>query len=153
MRRQPHSIRCVVANRPMALSSTPTNPARTSGSWRSIKTNGMFAFCTRRITSTTPTQALALLNGSFVAAQAAHFAERLKQELPSAADREKLDRAYEIAFSRPPAAGERASALQFLAQQQARYQAAGKPEAAAREQAWTDLCHSLLCANEFAYVD
>src|SRR5205823_4213827 len=40
--------------------------------------------CTRRTTSTTATQALALMNGTFIRAEAAHFAERLLKEQPPA---------------------------------------------------------------------
>lgn len=117
--------------------------------------------CTRRVASTTPAQALALMNSSFVATQADHFARRVLRESapaagaasgPSAGDA-AVDTAYRLALSRLPTPSERAATLGFLKEQTARYAAGGKPEAEAREQAVADLCQALLSANEFVYVD
>jgi hypothetical protein len=121
--------------------------------------------CTRRLTSTTATQALALLNSSFVESQAEHFARRVLMEAlerPSAASenpseterlQKAVDSAYRLAFGRRPALKEQAAALAFLQAQTARYRNAGKPASAASEQALTDFCLALLSANEFVYVD
>ncbi|HTE19697.1 MAG TPA: DUF1553 domain-containing protein, partial [Armatimonadota bacterium] len=116
--------------------------------------------CTRRTTSTTATQALALMNSSFISSQAAHFARRVLRERPVPADGAlpaygaACDHAIALAFSRPATAAERAAAVAFLAEQSGRYGTeGGKSLQAAREQAFTDLCQALLSANEFVYID
>jgi hypothetical protein len=110
--------------------------------------------CTRRMVSTTATQALALMNSSFLQSQGGHFARRLLREAPAAGPDTVLDRAFALAFSRPPTAAERASALAFLADQARRYAAAPSPSPeAAREKALADFCQALLSADEFVYVD
>lgn len=112
--------------------------------------------CIRRSPSATATQALALMNSTFVTAQAKHFARRLLQDRPSApaADSQVVDTAYGLALSRPPSAAERTTALRFLDEQLARYAAEkGATPATSRERAYADFCQALLSANEFVYVD
>jgi hypothetical protein len=117
--------------------------------------------CTRRVISTTPTQALALLNSGFMAAQSLHLAERIGKEtlVRSAASpanatlRSQIDRAFHLAFGRAPSAQELAGTLAFLPEQTAKYVKAGKPVGAASQQALADVCLALLSANEFVYVD
>jgi hypothetical protein len=53
----------------------------------------------------------------------------------------RIERSYQLLFSRPPTADEIAVARQLLTE--------GTPADAA----WTDLAHTLLCSNEFVYVD
>jgi len=130
--------------------------------------------CTRRITSTTATQALALLNSAFIDAQARTFAARV-QKLTAEADRItkvllpisglKLDTtwqrtrlivsAYRLALARPPTTQEDATALTFLATQAARYTAADSraSKEAVEQKALADLCAALFCSNEFVYID
>jgi mono/diheme cytochrome c family protein len=86
----------------------------------------------------TPTQALLLVNGPWSLARAKAFAGRLQHECPDPADR--IDRAYRLAFGRPPQTEERSDATAFLAQ--------GDPDAAL-----VDFCHVLLNANEFLHLD
>ena len=112
--------------------------------------------CTRRVTSTTPTQALTLLNSSFMASQSAHFAQRLVTTLPSssyATLQARLTLAYRLAFGRVPSDDERRASVGFVQVQTRRYVRLGKDEAAAAQQALSDLCQALLSANEFVYVD
>ena len=63
-------------------------------------------------------------------------------------DMDVVDRAYRYALARPPHDEERSEALAFLERQAATY-----PAATSRQQALTDLCHVLMCLNEFVYVD
>jgi len=66
-----------------------------------------------RSRSTTPLQALNLLNSRFVMQQAGLFAERLRREAgesPAA----RIERAYALTFGRPPSAVEIAEARQFI---------------------------------------
>jgi mono/diheme cytochrome c family protein len=111
--------------------------------------------CPRRTASTTATQALALMNGSFIAAQAGHFADRLLRERPPSGDGDArtVEWGYRLAFARPPTPAERAATLDFLRTQAARYSKAGQSPEAARRLAHADFCQALLSANEFVYLD
>jgi len=111
--------------------------------------------CIRRSPSATATQALALMNSSFVTAQAKQFARRLLRDRPAvAADPQVVETAYGLALSRPPSPTERAASLQFLQEQLARYAAEkGATPETSRDRAYADFCQALLSANEFVYVD
>jgi mono/diheme cytochrome c family protein len=80
-----------------------------------------------RNTTTTPTQALLLINSPFMLAQARAFAERLRKEHP--VDEARVEAAFRLAFGRPPTSLERAEALAFLAEQAKRINP--KPDATA----------------------
>ena len=89
----------------------------------------------RRTVTTTPMQALSLLNDRFMEQSAANFAGRLERELPS--DRRgQVARAYRLAFGRAAADEEVRFGERF-----------------AREQGMSHLCLVLLNSNEFVYVD
>jgi hypothetical protein len=107
-----------------------------------------FASTAQRNVTTTPTQALLLINSSFMLQQAQAFAERLRREKSD--DAARLDRAFRLAFGRPPTDAERKGGLAFLDQQAKRI---GGNADDARAAALADLCHVLLNANEFLYVD
>ena len=87
-----------------------------------------------RTRSITPVQSLGLLNSPFVNRQAAFFAERLHQEAGDSLGAQ-IDRAFELAFSRPPSPDE-GRQLSALA------------EAHGLEQA----CRAILNTSEFAYI-
>jgi hypothetical protein len=88
----------------------------------------------RRAVTTTPLQALELMNSSFVLRQAQGFAARLEREAgPSL--RARVERAYRLAFGRAPTPIEATRATAF-----------------ARAQGLPDLCWALLNASEFLYV-
>ena len=110
--------------------------------------------CTRREVSTVASQALTLLNSEFMQVQAAHFADRVLKE---AADRPAAH-AVRLAFARNATARETTLFQAFLDQQTVQHLALMRTpspdqRAIARRQALTDLCHMLLSANEFAYLD
>jgi len=106
--------------------------------------------CTRRSPSTTATQALALMNSTFVTAQGKHFAERVLAA-PAEGDGQRIDAAYRLALSRSPSPVERARMLDFLGAQRLHYtNTAGEN---GEKRAWADLCQTLLSANEFVYLD
>src|SRR4029453_8888841 len=67
----------------------------------------------KRPTSTTPLQALNLLNGSFMLQQSEFFADRLKSD-PGLDSGNDVDRAFKLAFGRPPASEERAAAVKLI---------------------------------------
>ncbi|MBM3729007.1 MAG: DUF1553 domain-containing protein [Acidobacteria bacterium] len=66
----------------------------------------------KRIVTTSPLQALALLNNSFVLDQARFLAERLKAEAPG----HEIERAFALAFARQPDATELDDARKLIAQ-------------------------------------
>lgn len=111
--------------------------------------------CTgRRNVTTVAPQALALLNDPFIRTRAGDFANRLLKETggrPPAV----IDRAYRLAFGRPPTEAERGAGVEFLAQQN-RERSARNPKQAqdeTRRQTLTDYCQVLFGLNEFIYVD
>ena len=97
--------------------------------------------CSRRFVTTTAPQALTLLNDAIVIGYAKAFAARVVKESGSDADK-AINRAFELALSRPPTSEELATMRSFLKQHKGPFPVAV-----------TDLCHSLLNLNEFLYVD
>jgi len=68
----------------------------------------------RRVYTTTPLQALALLNGEFIQQQSGYFAERLSRE--AGADRmAQAVRAFQLALGRPPDPQEKQAAAELIA--------------------------------------
>ncbi len=88
----------------------------------------------RRGVTTTPLQALALMNNSFAQRMAAHLAERAQAAHPGELPR-AVDHAYRLALGRAPTAPEQERAL-----------------AAARERGLPNLCWALFNSTEFVYV-
>ena len=113
--------------------------------------------CTRRGTSTVSSQALTLLNSDFMVRQAEAMAERVLKEQPADA----VGYAVRLAFGRPVSDRERLRLAAVLDDQAVRRGEArgGGVVATAdrwnepRKRALADLCHMLLTANEFVYVD
>jgi hypothetical protein len=88
----------------------------------------------KRPTSTTPLQALNLLNSSFVLQQSEFLAERIKSDVgldPAL----QVDRGFKLAFGRPATTQEKDAGAALMAQH-------GLPA----------LCRALFNANEFVYV-
>ena len=110
--------------------------------------------CTVRGVSTVASQALELQNSEFMTLQAAAFGDRVAKESAG----KDIDYAVRAAFGRAPTDKERAVLGAFLAEQAKRHlPSAGTigPEQHANAKRWAlaDLCHMLLSANEFAYVE
>lgn len=87
----------------------------------------------QRVSSTTPLQALNLLNSRFVMQQADFMVERINDAELSQA--EKIVRAYELCFARPPEADEIDAAAQFIEQV-----------------GWQAFARAMLNTNEFVFV-
>jgi hypothetical protein len=102
-----------------------------------------------RISTTVPTQSLAMMNSPFVRQQAEKLAQRIRpsNDLPLTAS---INQAYRIAFARSPSDAETKQMLGFIEAQQSLV--AGVP-AANTEQALIEFCQALLCLNEFVYID
>ncbi len=88
----------------------------------------------RRTVTTTPLQALGLMNNSFVQRQARFFAERVKKEAGTEVDAQ-VGRAYRLVLGREPNPKEKDRAAALV-----------------KEHGLEDLCWVLLNASEFLYV-
>ncbi len=87
-----------------------------------------------RNSTTTPLQALLLMNDPLIRRQAHLFAERLVKEAGKDPSRQ-VERAYALAFQRLPSAKERELGLTFL-----------------KDHALADFCHAMLNLNELVYA-
>jgi mono/diheme cytochrome c family protein len=87
-----------------------------------------------RVVTTTPLQALALLNNRFLIDQSRQFAQRLEEEAGGSLEGQ-IERAYLLALGRPPETEEARAAVDL----------------AARHGLWI-FCRALLNSNEFLYV-
>ena len=88
----------------------------------------------QRNITTTPLQALMLLNDPLILRQAALFAERLQRDRPGDTWAQ-VDRAYRLCFGRSPNPKERQLSLMFL-----------------KTRSLAEFCHTLLNLNEFVYI-
>ena len=102
----------------------------------------------QRDTTTSPNQALFLLNGSFSLEQAGHFAKRLVAE-KELDDASRVERAYLSVLSRKPTATERERVLKFLSEWSAKDGETSEDRDLA---AWTALVQALLALPEFRYL-
>jgi mono/diheme cytochrome c family protein len=104
-----------------------------------------------RLPTTTPTQALYLMNAPFVHAQAEAFARRLLATPGDDASRVRA--AFEAAHCRAVGDAEAREALAFLDAYRRRLASLGTPAEAREPAAWAALGRVLLTANGFLYVD
>lgn len=104
-----------------------------------------------RLASTTPLQALYLLNDAFVHEQSRRFAARLMREAGD--DRTRMDRAYQLALGRPPEADELDDGQEFLRAVRSRLEAGEEKPANVEEPSWQAFTRVLFRLNEFVYVD
>jgi hypothetical protein len=122
----------------------------------------MHESCARRSATIIAPQALAFFNGEFVVGCADSLSRRILAETRLTDWNARTVEAYRIVFGRPPDADERADARAFLGTQagqllpdhELRADAAAHHQSeAALRTAFADLCHALLNANEFLFVD
>lgn len=100
--------------------------------------------CSRRNNTVTAGQALELLNNELVLEWAQAFARRVRNDA-GMSTASQIERAYRLAFSRPPSQEETRAALAFLNRHE---KFAGDKEAS-----FVDFCHMLLNSNEFVYLN
>ncbi len=105
----------------------------------------------RRTTSTTPLQALFLMNDPFVHEQARRFGERLLAE--GRDDAGRLERAFLLAFGRPPTSLEREQATHYLAHVGDRLRGDRVPAEQLPARTWESLARVLFMSSEFVYVN
>ncbi len=122
----------------------------------------MHEACGCRTKTTIAPQALMLLNSGLIVNAAKQLASRSKEEAGSADPAARIGRAWQITFGRVANDREIQAALKFVtAQQQVIADSdttrAGEslhtPTDADTEAAFVDLCHALLNANEFLFVE
>jgi hypothetical protein len=118
--------------------------------------------CPKRNTTTVAPQSLQILNNKSVAGQSVIFAERLRNEVGKDWS-SQIQKAFLLAFGRPPEPPELQASLAFLKKQESYHRAHNlrllgggvdpaeihQPEKAAL----IDLCHSLFNSNEFIYLN
>jgi len=104
-----------------------------------------------RPTSTTPVQALYLLNDPFVHEQTKRLAARLLKEASD--DQSRLQRASELLFARPFSADETAAGVQYLAAIKPKLSELGTPSDQVDQNAWSSYLRALIRLNEFVYLD
>jgi hypothetical protein len=104
-----------------------------------------------RMTSTTPLQALYLLNDPFVHEQSRRIADRILSRTPDDADRVTF--AYELLFARPASSEELEEAQKFVTAGKTLLQAAGIESEQIEAESWRAYVRALLRLNEFVYLD
>jgi hypothetical protein len=110
--------------------------------WDSFDFPQLAPACLERNKSNVSTQALTMMNDPAVRRSAAAFAGRvLRESGPS--NRERVDRAYWIAASRPPEAEEMKASLEMLE----------RGGTGMEQEALVAFCHTLLNSAAFLYVD
>jgi hypothetical protein len=104
-----------------------------------------------RTTSTTPLQALFLLNDKFVHEQSREFATRIMKSGKD--DETRLQFAYRTALGRPADKGEMDQCRKFLADARKRLSASGALDSDPEAESWRAMVRALLRLNEFIYLD
>ncbi len=103
------------------------------------------ASCGRRVPTTTPLQALALMNDAFARDQATRFADAVLAQAGDDAGAQ-VEHAFALALLREPTRDERARALEFVRR-------AAERQGGDAKRALVDLCQVMFNLNEFVYVD
>jgi len=105
-----------------------------------------------RVTSTTPLQALYLMNDPFVHARASGLARRLHAERSENVSRIEL--AYVLLFGRPPTAEELRTSRRYLGRVFEKLRSDGVlTTEQVTQQTWESFARGLMLSNEFVYVD
>ncbi|MFN0053086.1 MAG: DUF1549 and DUF1553 domain-containing protein [Planctomycetales bacterium] len=102
--------------------------------------------------TTVSSQSLFLMNNSFVREQALALAQRLLDD-QKMTDDERVKQLHLLTLGRSPSPDEIAESLEYVARYSAAPATRTRPEHEWRLTAWQSLCQSLLCSNEFLYVD
>jgi hypothetical protein len=108
--------------------------------------------CTRRDPGASVLQSLTFLNADFVVNQAGKLAATIDHNSPGVST-ETVRTAYIMVLSRPPTDVELQMGCDLLSDQVKIYGDTGMSQPEASQQALVDLCHMLLCSNEFLHVE
>lgn len=123
----------------------------------------MDANCDTRPVTTVSPQSLLLMNNTYMREYAGHFAQRVIAEHPKSLE-DQARRAVSLAFCREASDAEVLEAVAFIQEQTEHYKKSpvplevavgpvAKTPAAPELQGLAALCHALMSANEFLYVD
>jgi hypothetical protein len=104
-----------------------------------------------RMTSTTPVQALFLLNNPLVQRQAELFAGRIVAAATN--DEDRIEFAFTSLFARPATAVERDNLLDFLTRARTQLESDGVTGEKLQSETWSGCVRALLRTNEFIYLD
>lgn len=107
----------------------------------------------RRNSTTVPTQALYLMNSSFMVKNARTTAKQLLGNNSIAGDERRIEWAFLMILGRKATEGEVKESLVYIAAFQNEMIGQGKVEAVAMEEAWTSFCQSLFACNEFLFLN
>lgn len=105
-----------------------------------------FSTVGRRNVTNVPAQSLVMMNDPLVAELAGAWAARLLRELPSTGVDERVIWLFETGLGRPPEPEEAQAVAESLAALQELH--AGATE----DRIWGELCHALVTANDFIYL-
>jgi hypothetical protein len=105
----------------------------------------------QRTSATVPQQALFLMNNPFVRTQAEGFARTLMRATND--PRQRVQLAYDLAFSRAAKPIEVEKGLWYIDEYARQLAQIGISKEHWQEEAWTSFARTMLCANEFVYVD
>ena len=122
-----------------------------------------YANCASRPVTTVSPQSLLLMNNTYMREHAQDFAARLLRECGTDLDKQ-IHHAWKLCYSREPSMADVQSAREFLQAQTAHYKQspakldhvagpADKADAPPELLGLTALCHALMSANAFLYVD
>lgn len=112
------------------------------------------ANCTRRVPSSTPLQALTLMNDEFVVQSAEQMAQRASKIAgENASSARKIEALYSIAFLRKPTEAEILISEEHLKKQHDLFTRANVVPGEADQRAFDTLSQALLSSNEFLYID
>tara|TARA_R110002111_G_scaffold82364_3_gene129804 strand:- start:250 stop:1149 length:900 start_codon:yes stop_codon:yes gene_type:complete len=106
--------------------------------------------CTERKNSNVVSQPLLLVNNRLVHDLADHFARRVRAEAGED-PQQRIERAYQLAFQRPPTPAETELALNSIQLLSLPAEEGTKSESA--QNGFTEYCHVLLNSAEFLYLD
>ncbi len=112
--------------------------------------NGLKSVAVRDST-TTPTQALLMINGQYARDRAGAMAKRLSTVADSTDPESVLRSAFHLAWGRDPSPQQMTAALTFLSASGA--ESADGQEDLPKEERYVDFCHVLFNSNQFLYVD
>ncbi len=104
-----------------------------------------------RLPSTTPLQALFLMNDPLAHEAAAKLAERILASAPQTAER--IAFAYRLALSRPPTSEAQQDCADFVDKYRERLLAHKTPSDELEQRTWAAFARALLSANEFVFID
>jgi hypothetical protein len=104
-----------------------------------------------RFTSTTPLQALYLMNDPFIHEQSRKFAARLLEERSN--DLDRIELAYLLLFGRPAEAGELETSARHLEQVRGALERQGIAVEDLQIRSWASLARAWWMSNEFVYVN